>query len=84
VLSYALESVARGRKWARKLVARGIEQLLRQGPTHITAEVKPENTPSRRVFERLGFTLSPMRPGDRLVFSLDPQAATAIDQHQDE
>jgi UDP-2,4-diacetamido-2,4,6-trideoxy-beta-L-altropyranose hydrolase len=81
VLSYALDSVARGRKWAGKLVARGIKQLLREGPTHITAEVKAENTPSRRVFEHLGFTLSPTHANDRLVFSLDAQAGAAIDQH---
>ncbi|MHB1204286.1 MAG: UDP-2,4-diacetamido-2,4,6-trideoxy-beta-L-altropyranose hydrolase [Rhodospirillaceae bacterium] len=81
ILSYALDSVARGRKWAKKLVALGIKQLLREGPIHITAEVKAENTPSRRVFEQLGFTLTPTPHDDRLVYSLIPQAGAATDQH---
>jgi RimJ/RimL family protein N-acetyltransferase len=63
-------------------VALGIKQLLRQGSPHITAEVKAQNTPSRRVFEQLGFTLSSPAPqGDRLVYSLSPQAAGDMDQH---
>lgn len=81
ILSYALDSVARGRRWAKKLVGLGIKQLLREGPIHITAEVKAENTPSRRVFEQLGFTLTPTPHNDRLVYSLIPQAGAAIDQH---
>ncbi|MBX7199603.1 MAG: UDP-2,4-diacetamido-2,4,6-trideoxy-beta-L-altropyranose hydrolase [Rhodospirillaceae bacterium] len=71
-LSYSLESFARGRGWGKKLVALGVETLRREGSVPITAEVRPENTASRRVFDSLGFVLRPGSPDGRLVYTLAP------------
>lgn len=71
-LSYSLESFVRGRGWGKKLVALGVERLKREGPVPITAEVRPENTVSRRIFESLGFALRPESPSGRLTYTLAP------------
>lgn len=45
----------RGRGLARSLVQEGIRAAFPQGVPLLRAEIKAENTPSRRVFESLGF-----------------------------
>ena len=54
-LSYLLDPLVRGRRWAARLVTLGIEELGKRGCFEIRAEVRVENAASRRVFERLEF-----------------------------
>jgi UDP-2,4-diacetamido-2,4,6-trideoxy-beta-L-altropyranose hydrolase len=57
-LSYLIDPLARGRRWAARLVRLGIEALSERGGFEIRAEVKAENTASRKVFEQLGFGMT--------------------------
>ena len=53
-IDYSLDRLVRGRGWAQRLVAMGME---RQGAARVFhAVVKEGNRASRKVFERLGFT----------------------------
>jgi UDP-2,4-diacetamido-2,4,6-trideoxy-beta-L-altropyranose hydrolase len=62
-LSYLLDPLARGRRWAARLVRLGIEALSERGDFEIRAEVKAENTVSRKVFEQLGFGMTVAKNG---------------------
>lgn len=69
-LSYALDAVGRGRKWATVLVERGLQSLAAQWAGDVHAAVKAENIASRLVFEKLAFRLIETGDADHL-FVLD-------------
>lgn len=54
-LSYAVDSLFRGKGIGREIVAVGIRELRRIAPNPILAEVRAENEASLRVFRALGF-----------------------------
>jgi len=54
-IDYSLDSIVRGRGWATRLVALGMDLIRASEPVHFCAEVKPDNKVSRLIFLRLGF-----------------------------
>ncbi len=66
VLNYALDAVARGRKWGSALVEKGLRALAGRWEGDVHASVKSENIASRSVFERLAFETSSVGPGQFL------------------
>lgn len=45
----------RGKGWSHDLLAAALEAVAAHNPMEIVAEIKPENAPSRRLFEAHGF-----------------------------
>lgn len=55
VLSVAVAPEAQGQGIGRKLVQAGLDLLRSQGVSLVKLEVRPENTPARRIYASLGF-----------------------------
>jgi len=73
-IDYSIEPTFRGRGWAKRLVAMGMNRLLECGPISFRAEVKKLNLPSSAVFLHLGFIESPSPIDSSLkVFLFDPR-----------
>jgi UDP-2,4-diacetamido-2,4,6-trideoxy-beta-L-altropyranose hydrolase len=58
-LNYALDPVARGRRWSKLMVAEGIRSIRRRREAPIVAVVKGDNVESLRALLALGFVLDP-------------------------
>lgn len=61
---YALDEVVRGRGWGGHLLKLGMLELFKQRgltPFVVTAKVRPDNTPSLALLERLGFKEQPSK-----------------------
>ncbi len=55
---------ARGRNLATRALALALDESFRLGARRIMADVDPDNLPSARVFEKLGFTLEARLRGE--------------------
>jgi RimJ/RimL family protein N-acetyltransferase len=67
VLSFAIDPLVRGRGLGERAVAAAAERATRDVP--VRADVKPENTASRKVFTKLGWTES-RAPEGHIVFRM--------------
>ena len=56
-IGYSLALAASGQGYAREAVASLIDRLFAQGARRVFADTDPDNTPSNRLLEALGFTL---------------------------
>ena len=71
---------------ARQLLTQGLAELRRKGAVICHLEVRPDNLPAIRLYERLGFRLSGRRPAyypdgvDALLYSAELLAAAADGQ----
>lgn len=78
VQTVAVAPALRGRGWARRLVERLIEDAAGAGCAQIMLEVRADNAPALRLYERLGFDVIARRtayygPGeDALIMRLRP------------
>ncbi|KQZ28523.1 hypothetical protein ASD50_19575 [Mesorhizobium sp. Root552] len=69
-ISYAVAPIFRGRGMGWAMLAAAIERLRQEkGHVVLVAQVKPQNTASRRIFEKLGFLVRSSEP-DRYVYEL--------------
>lgn len=69
-ISYAVAPAFRGRGIGRPMLEAALSEL-NQGSDTIIGQVKPDNVPSRRIFEAMGFVLR-NSDLDRLVFERHP------------
>lgn len=63
----AVDDWARGRGVAQRLLRAAAEEARRQGATRLTLRVLGHNTPARRLYEREGFTVEGVLPGEFLL-----------------
>ena len=76
-INYSIDSLFRGRGWARRLVVLGMEAIHNTAPALFRAEVKPSNGASLAVFARLGFAERATSPHQGLrVFHFDSALQT--------
>jgi UDP-2,4-diacetamido-2,4,6-trideoxy-beta-L-altropyranose hydrolase len=71
-IDYSIDPLFRGRGWAARLVALGMQGMQGHGPVSFRAEVKDRNLASRAVFRRLGYTESASQGGDLVTYLYDP------------
>lgn len=55
-IDYSLDEFIRGRGWGNAVVKLGLAELRKVTTGKVIANVKESNTPSRRIFEQLGFS----------------------------
>jgi UDP-2,4-diacetamido-2,4,6-trideoxy-beta-L-altropyranose hydrolase len=75
-IDYSIDAQFRGRGWAHRLMALGMEQMAAIRPLAFRAQVKASNPASMAVFHKLGFRTGPGAQGDLRVFSFDTVAQT--------
>ena len=71
-IDYSLDSLVRGRKWAKQLLKLGIDAMNNIQPIQLKATVKPQNFASVATFIKLGFT-EHSNDGGMRHFTLSPQ-----------
>ncbi|MEU3460008.1 GNAT family N-acetyltransferase [Streptomyces sp. NPDC006733] len=63
----AVDTWARGRGVARRLMDEALREAGRQGATRMTLRVLGHNAPARRLYESMGFTVEGVLPGEFLL-----------------
>ncbi|MDJ0341197.1 GNAT family N-acetyltransferase [Streptomyces sp. H10-C2] len=63
----AVDTWARGRGIARKLMAAALREADRQGAVRMTLRVLGHNAPARRLYESMGFAVEGILPGEFLL-----------------
>ncbi|MCZ4097745.1 GNAT family N-acetyltransferase [Streptomyces sp. SID13666] len=63
----AVDTWARGRGIARRLMAAALHEAGRQGATRMTLRVLGHNAPARRLYESMGFAVEGVLPGEFLL-----------------
>ncbi|MCZ4121686.1 GNAT family N-acetyltransferase [Streptomyces sp. H39-S7] len=63
----AVDTWARGRGIARRLMDEALREAGRQGATRMTLRVLGHNAPARRLYESLGYTVEGVLPGEFLL-----------------
>lgn len=81
ILSVALERSARGKGWARLLLAQHLQALAHAGAARVHLEVEEGNAPAFALYRRLGFRQSGLRPG--YYARPDGSRATAVSMTKD-
>jgi len=68
-IDYSVDPLFRGRGFGKRMLAEAIELVADAKPARIYGEVKPENVPSLKVFDELGFIREQVA-SDRVVYSM--------------
>lgn len=63
ILSVVLDPGARGKGYARQMLAQHLQELAHAGIARVHLEVEEGNAPAFALYRRLGFTQSGLRPG---------------------
>jgi ribosomal-protein-alanine N-acetyltransferase len=91
VNTIAVDAALRRQGLGNALMRHVLDELTREGVSRATLEVRPSNVPALRLYERLGFAVSAVRPRyythpeeDALILWRDTPSAAAGTEHTGE